>query len=40
MYVHESNGHAMQYGGVIAFLVKITFWPQWPQMTLNKNFEP
>ena len=25
MYMHESYGHAMQYGGVIAFLMKMTF---------------
>ena len=33
MHMYEYYGHAMQHRQVIAFLVKMTFWPQWPQMT-------
>ena len=25
---------------IIAFLVKMTFWPQWPQMTPDMNIWP
>ena len=34
MHMHESHDHTMSYVGVIAFLVKMTFWPLWPQIQI------
>ena len=33
MNMYESYGHAVYHVRIKAFLVKMTFWPQWPQMT-------
>ena len=31
--MYEAHGDTMQSEGEIAFLVKMTFWPLWPQVT-------
>ena len=33
MHIHESRINATRSVGLDAFLVKITFWPLWPQVT-------
>ena len=33
MHVHKSRVNATYSEELDAFLVKMTFWPQWPQMT-------
>ena len=40
MYMYESYGYDMKHGRVIAFLVKMTFWPLWPQITPGEFLEP
>ena len=37
MNLYESYAHAVLHGQIIAFLVKMTIWPQWPQMTPDWN---
>ena len=37
MYMYESYGYDMKYGRVIAFLVKMTLWPQ---MTPDEFLDP
>ena len=31
--MYELHDHALESVGEIAILVKMTFWPLWPQMT-------
>ena len=40
MHIYESYGHAMKHEQVTAFLVKMTFWPLWPQMTPDEFLGP
>ena len=40
MNMYESYGHAVYHVRIIAFLVKMTFWPQWPQMTQDWRLTP
>ena len=36
MHMHESRINATHSVGLDAFLVKMTFWPLWPQVTPDK----
>ena len=40
MNMYESYGHAVYHVRIKAFLVKMTFWPQWPQMTQDLRLTP
>ena len=40
MNIYESYGHARLHEQVIAFLVKMTFWPLRPQMTPEWHLTP
>ena len=42
MLMYESYGHAMYHGRVKAFLAKMTYRPQWPQMIVTPRlaFDP
>ena len=40
MHVHNSSVNATYSEGLDAFLVKMTFWPLWPQMTPDEVLGP
>ena len=40
MHMHESRINATHSVGLDAFLVKMTFWPLWPQMTPDEFLGP
>ena len=40
MHVHKSRINATYSEGLDAFLVKMTFWPLWPQMTPDEFLGP
>ena len=40
MNMYESYGHAVYHVRIKACLVKMTFWPQWPQMTQDWRLTP
>ena len=40
MNMYESYGHAVYHVRIKTFLVKMTFWPQWPQMTQDWRLTP
>ena len=40
MYMYEFYVQAFYCAWVIAFLVKMNFWPLWPQMTPSEFLDP
>ena len=40
MNMYESYDHAVLHGRVIAFLVQMAYWPQWPQMNPDWHLTP
>ena len=40
MNMHEFHVHTILSEGEIAFLVKMTFWPLWPQMIPAEFLDP